>query len=136
MSSHDRLDSGSCPKARETRSARFWLIARGIAWGVFLGILFFAVPRVEAIFADYNFPLPTQTSLLFRAWHRPFAVVVLLVLIGTDWLALEALSRREKCVFFHAWPALRLICPLLLITWITVVLILPFLTVCRLRLSG
>jgi len=103
----------------------------GFSWGYSP-----AVPRAASIFADYGIPLPRQTSFLFRGSYRAFALVaVLLVLLGVDWLMLEALSRRGKVTFSQAWPALILISPLLLIVWTLVALVLPFLTIMP-RLSG
>lgn len=134
---NELLDSSPSAKAWDKwGSAVFCLYAHGIAWGLFLAILVYAVPRAEAIFADFGIPLPRQTSFLFRASHRAFALVaVLWVLMYVDWLMIKALSRRGKVTLSQAWPALMLIAPLLLIVWTLVVLVLPFLTIMP-RLSG
>ena len=121
----------------------FRLIAPGIAWGIFLVLLAFIVPRIEAIFEDFGIPLPRHTILVIRASHlvirasSPVFVVLslLLVLLGANWLMLIAQSKRREAGLSGAWSVLMLGTPLLLIALTLATLVQPLLTIMG-RLSG
>jgi type II secretory pathway component PulF len=98
---------------------------------------------VVAIFKDFGVPLPRLTNLVIQAshvvnwaWSPVVAILlVLLVLLGADWLMLNAQSERGEEGWAMAWSMLMFVCPLLLIALTLLALFLPLLTIMT-RLSG
>jgi hypothetical protein len=130
------------PARAEGNLPPFRLIAHCIAWGLFLVLLAFVVPRVEAIFLDFGIPLPRPTLLVIGASHWVMwaltpvvAIPALLLLLGADWLMLNARSGRAQAGLLQAWSVLMLASPLLLIALTLVGLVLPLLTIMT-RLNG
>ena len=137
--------SDSFPARKEIEGASDSLPndCHGYVWGLFLVILAFVVPRVEVIYADFGIPLPRLTILVIRAshlvnWASPPAVAIsllLLVLLGADWLMLNAQSERGEEGWSLAWSMFMFASPLLLIGLTLVALVLPLLSFTT-RLSG
>lgn len=131
MSREDLADILPSPK-KETRGfSRTWGIAHGIAWGLLFVLLSFGVPRVEAIFKDFGIGLPGVTVLVIRASHlvvRLFYVLapLLVILLGTVWFLLDALTKQGEVRSARAWSVLVFVSPLLLIVLSLVALVLPF----------
>ncbi len=131
------------PKRAAGRLTPFRLGAHCYTWGLFLVLLAFAVPRAESIFLDFGVPLPRLTNLVVGASHvvaRSFPPVVaipslLLLLLGADWLILNAQSERGEEGWALAWSMLMFASPLFLIGLTVVALVIPFLTITT-RLSG
>ena len=143
MLKEDLSDFFPALKRSKGRLTPFRLITHCYVWGLFLVILAFVVPRVEVIFADFGVPLPRLTILVIRAshlvnWASPPAVAIsllLLVLLGEDWLMLNAQSERGEEGWSLAWSMLMFASPLLLIGLTLVALVLPLLSITT-RLSG
>jgi type II secretory pathway component PulF len=139
----DLSDYLQTPRRAEGHLTPFRLVAHCYVWGLFLLLLAFLVPRIEAIFADFGVPLPKLTRLVLRASHlvsseSPPVVAItslLLILLGADWLMLDAQSKRGDEGWAMAWSMLMLASPLLLIALTLVALFLPVLTTMT-RLSG
>ena len=143
MLKEELSDSFPALKRSKGRLTPFRLIAHCYVWGLFLVILAFVVPRVEVIYADFGIPLPRLTILVIRAshlvnWASPPAVAIsllLLVLLGADWLMLNAQSERGEEGWSLAWSMFMFASPLLLIALTLVALVLPLLSITT-RLSG
>ena len=118
------------------RAPRGWLIAHGIAWGVWLIVLTFGVRKLEAIFVDFGVGLPGFTALVIRVSHLGIALVpLLLVVLGVDWFVLHALDRRGEARRYRTWSIAMLVVPWLLFAATIVALAIPFLSILT-RLSG
>ena len=74
--------------------------------------------------------------MVIRASHLVVAhASLLLVLLGADWLMLNAQSERGEAGLSRAWSVLMLVSSLLLIALTLVALVLPLFTIMA-RLSG
>jgi hypothetical protein len=143
MLKEDMSEFFPAPKRAAGRLTPFRLIAHCYVWGLFLLIMAFVVPRVEGIFADFGVPLPRLTILAIGASHlvlwasSPVVTIplLLLILLGADWLMLNAQSERGEEGWALAWSMLMFACPLLLIALTLVAFVLPFFTITT-RLSG
>jgi hypothetical protein len=139
----DLSDFFPAPRRAAGRLTPVRLVAHCYVWGLFLLLLAFLVPRIEAIFKDFGVPLPRLTSLVIKASdlvsrESPPVVSVtllLLILLGTDWLMLDARAKRGDEGRAMAWSMLMFASPLLLIALTLAALFLPFLTIMT-RLSG
>jgi type II secretory pathway component PulF len=126
----DRLDFDSNPKTIATDVPRIRLIVHGVAWGLFLALLAFVVPRVEAIFADFGMPLPRVTTLALRASHHISTVVAIVIaMLTADYVVSKARSVRNDEDLSKAWSALMLALPLALIAVTLGALVLPLMTI-------
>jgi type II secretory pathway component PulF len=129
-------------KVIQPRSIRFRLIARAIAWGLCLGLFVFVVPRIEAVFAEYNLPLPQNTDFAISAAHRVIRfrwlilVGLILVIPGAEWLTPVMLSGPTKSDMSRALSTLMLAIPLVLIVLTLIALSSPFFCLCPMRLTG
>jgi type II secretory pathway component PulF len=114
----------------------YGLTVHRVAWGLLVALFAFVVPRAEAIFADFDSPLPRLTVLVIRAshWVVPFASLVL-GLLGADWLIMNARSERDGAGLVRAWSVLMFALPLLLIALTLTALVLPLLSIMT-TLSG
>jgi type II secretory pathway component PulF len=125
----DLPDVVPAPKRGQRSLTHVGLLAHGIAWGLFLVLFVFVVPRIEALFTDFGVPLPRVTSLAIQASHRIVALGALtLVVFGTDWLIWNAQSGRGESELTRAWFVLMLAAPLLGIALTLVALAPPFFT--------
>ncbi len=107
--------------------------ALGIAWGLYLALLVFGVPRAEAVFLDFGAPLPRATALIIRLSRGAVALApVLLLFVAADWLML---SGKFTVRVSQRWPVAMLGLPWLLMALTLAGLVLPLLTV-EMRLTG
>ena len=132
MSRDDLADISPSPKKATRGFTPTWGIAHGIAWGLLFVLLAFGVPRVEAIFKDFGVDLPGATILVIRASHLVvgffyFLAALLLILLGTAWSLLDALTRRGEVRSARAWSILMFAAPLLLIVLAALAVGLPML---------
>jgi hypothetical protein len=115
-------------------------IIHGIAWFVCLALLFFVVPRVEAIFKDFGVDLPLLTKVLVKASHLAVKFALLLVplvvfLMVLDGKVMAALRQRGDDGQALAWSAFMMAAPLVVVAVVVVGLVLPMVTITS-RLSG
>ena len=81
------------------------LVVHSMAWGLLLALLTLAIPRAEAIFADFGIPVPRITASLFRASRLAIAWPWLIVIpLLADWFVLDALSGRDDPRSSRAGP--------------------------------
>ena len=130
------------PESADSHRTRFRLVAHCYVWGLFLVLLAFAVPRVEETFANFGIPLPRLTTLVFRASQvveelSPIIAIpsLLLILLGVDWLMMNAPSKRGEEGWLLAWSMLMFASPLFLIALAVTAPVLPFFTITT-HLSG
>ena len=110
---------------------------------MFLGILAFLVPRFVEIYKDYGIPPSRLMSLVFGASdlvarsYEPLVTIPLLLLIvlGADWLMQNAESKRGEQGWALAWSMMMFAAPVLLIALTVMALIHPFFYIMR-SLSG
>jgi hypothetical protein len=137
---NDLVPDPSLPRRRLTDVRS---LAHGYVWGLYLLLLGFVVPKVEAILRDFNIPLPRFTKLVFGAshllsWPIPPLIsipVLLLILLGADWWLMDDDSKRGAEGWSLAWSMLMFALPWLLFAATIVALGIPFLTITW-RLSG
>jgi type II secretory pathway component PulF len=110
-------------------TTRVGFLVHALAWGILLALLTLAVPKAEALFADFALPLPRVTSRVIDASHLarkwPWSV---LIPIAADWFALGAYSSREYTRASLNWSICGLTIPLALIVATIVALLLPALS--------
>jgi hypothetical protein len=114
----------------------FRLIIHGIAWGLFMALLGFGVPRFEAVFADFGVPLSDLSIRVIEASHIVDVLAMLtLILLVADGFVLESFRRRGIVKGSRRWSSLMIATPLLLVALTVVGLVLPLFTLNQ-KLSG
>jgi hypothetical protein len=119
------------------------MLGHAYTWGLFLSFLAIAVPRAGEFFVAYNVPLPRLTELVLGASGLVSGVLhpivtlplLLVILLGADWLMLSQLSRRGEEGWALAWSMLMFSLPILLIVFTVITLLIPFLSITT-RISG
>ena len=122
MSKNELADIGLSGKAVQPRSTCFRVIAHATGWGLCLGLFLFVVPKFEAVFKDFNVPLPRNTAFVIALAHRivryQFLVVVgiILIIAGAEWFRRVALSDQANSVSCRRLSRLLIVvAPLVLI---------------------
>ena len=134
MSKNDLADIRLSGKAVQPQPTCFRVIAHAIAWGLCLGLFLFVVPKFEAVFKDFNVPLPRNTAFVIALAHRivcyQFLVVVGLILIiaGAEWFMRVALSDQANNVSRRRLSRLLVVAPLVLIVLALIALSIPLFT--------
>jgi type II secretory pathway component PulF len=142
MSKDDPPDAGQAGKIVERRFTRYRLVAHAIAWGLCLGVFVFVVPTIEAIFNDFNLPLPRKTIFVISSAHwiirhqRSIVVGLILVLPAAEWLMLLARSEHGGTDLSWRWSVLMFATPLVVTALTLIALGLPLFCLCNLRLTG
>jgi hypothetical protein len=134
MLKDDLADVGPADKVLQPRLIRFRVIAHAIAWALCLSLFLFVVPKIEAVFDDFNVPLPRKTAfviaLAHRVIHYQYLIVVGLILIiaGAEWLMRVALSNQANSDSCRRLSRLLVVAPLVLIVLALIALSIPLFT--------
>jgi type II secretory pathway component PulF len=141
MSKDDLANVGPADKVVQSRLIRLRVIAHAIAWGLCLGLFLFIVPKIEAVFNDFNLPLPRNTAFVIALARRivryQFLVVILLILIiaGAEWFMRIALSDQANNDSCRRLSRLLVVAPLVLMVLALIALSMPLFTLMT-SLSG
>jgi hypothetical protein len=143
MSKDDPVALGPSSKSIRLRSTLLRLIAHAIAWGLCLGLFVFGVSRIEAIFDDFNMPLPRCTAFVISVAHRIIryqgliTAGLIVIISSSEWFMPFAVSGQEKSDSFRRLSRLLLATPLVLIVLTLIALSPPLFTLMTpLNLSG
>jgi type II secretory pathway component PulF len=134
MSTDDLADVGPADKVVQPRLIRLQVIAYAIACGLCLGLFLFVVPKIEAVFKDFNVPLPRHTAFVIALAHRViryrYLIVVGLILIiaGAEWFMRVALSDQANSDSRRRLSRLLVVAPLVLIVLALIALSIPLFT--------
>jgi hypothetical protein len=134
MSKNDLADVGLSDKAVQPRSTWFRVIAHASAWALCLGLFLFVVPKFEAVFKDFNVPLPRNTAFVIALAHRivRYQVLVLagliLIITGAEYFLRVALSDQANSVSCRRLSRLLVVAPLVLIVLALIALLIPLFT--------
>jgi hypothetical protein len=122
----DLADFVPTPTKGVAGSPTGWLIAHGIAWGVWLVVLIVAVRTMEVIFQDFGVDLPGMTVFFIKVAHAKVLLApAVLILLLLDRTVLNARHRRGDARGFRTWAIAMMALPILLFAATTVALVLP-----------
>ena len=117
-------------------------IVRFVAWGLCLGLFVFVVPKIEAMFKDYNLPLPRNTIFAISTAHQfiryqwLILAGLILVIPGSEWLTLHTLAGLGNRDLFRWLSRLMLATPFVIVALTLIALSLPLVCLCPMRLTG
>jgi type II secretory pathway component PulF len=135
MSRDNLADVESADKFVQRRLIRFRVIAYAIAWGLCLGLILFIVPKFEAVYEDFNIPLPRKTAFVIALAHRviryQYLVVsgLILIITGAEWYMRVARSDQANEVSCRRLSWLLVVAPLVLTVLTLFAVSTPFFTI-------
>jgi type II secretory pathway component PulF len=135
MSMDDLAEFETGSKAKKgPRSHRYAPLILGIYWGAIGFLLWFGVPKVEAIFQDFGVDLPSLTKTFIRAshfaWSYPAVLALLLVvLIIVDLLVLKTLARKGNGIAYPIWRVFTWVVPSVVLVLMVVGVFLPLISI-------